>query len=326
VFDDEGHVWLDNVAGLRLVYCPSIFAYLEGRAPNSSDTTGPSGIWGYMGVIIDNLDTPVFGWMSGSLAGGGGSSDPTSSINAYLLSIPTATGSINSYIEGKIADNIAAFIEGGVNSSGAINAYMFSSGAISSIFSYIGTTISESINAYLLAPSGAMSAINGYLITPEISVINGYVSGPGTGNTTINAYLEAKGYQQSIYGYVLCSGQPSGSINGYLLNRGQDSNINAYLSCGVSSGIMAYMYGAAVSTGVINAWISGVGHQVSTINAYLMGISGTISGAINCYMQAHVMEDGVIYSHVIGFDDPDACDFPLSALPSFTIPTGNFYQ
>lgn len=325
VFDDEGNVWLDNVAGLRLVYRPSIFGYLEGRAPNTSDSTGPSGIWGYMGVIIDNLDTPVFGWMSGSLSAGG-STNPTGSINAYLLSIPTATGSVNAFVEGKLADNIAAFIEGGVNSSGAINAYMVSSGAISSIFAYMGTMISESINAYLLAPSGTMSAINGYLITPEISVINGYISGPGTGNTTINAYLNANGYQSSIYGYVLCSGQPSGSINGYLFNNGTSSNINAYMSCGVSSGINAYMYGAAVSTGVINAWISGVGHQVSAINAYLMGISGSISGSINCYMNAHLFEDGMIYSHMIGFDDPDACDFPLSTLPSFTIPTGNFYQ
>jgi len=314
--DDEGVVWLDNVLGVGAITQNAIAAFAEGSPFNTNEFTGNSGIYGY---LTKRFHSNINAWMNSDTAA------LTGSINAWAEGALAETGSINAYLYGNVTEFVNAWMSGFVPSINSnINAWMFTSGAFSEIFGYMANRVNESINAFLLAPSGAFESINAWIFTPEFSSINGYISGPGTGVTQINAFLDAKGYQNSINAYMLASGLPNESINAYLFNNGVSSNINGYLSVGNSSEIAAYMLGSLSETGVINAWLSGVGFVASNINSYLAGISGTASGSINSYIYGAAPFNGQIYGVLVGYND--TCDFPLTPLPTFTIPSGNFFQ
>lgn len=317
VVDDEGHIWIDNIVGIKSVILNSINGFIAGRNPSTADFTGESGVYGFM---AKKFAESVYGYMNSTEV------NRNSAINAFMQGRTTITGSVNAYTAGFMADSVYAYTKGffpSVDSS--VNAFMVTSGAFGSVLGHMQNRLNDTINGYLLGPSGAFSSVNAYLITPEFSIINGYVKGPGSGVSQVNAYLDANGNQESVYGFLFGSGIPSGNINGFLFNNGVSSQVFGKIAVGDSSDIYGYLTAATGQNSTVYAWISGIGLAASEVNAYMPAVSGAITGVINAYTKAHETENGAVFATMIGFGDDTQCNFPLSALPTVVIPTGNFF-
>jgi len=177
-----------------------------------------------------------------------------------------------------------------------------------------------------LAPSGAFSSINAYMFTPHTFVINGYLKTVEQEDILVNAYLKANGIGDQINGFMLASGLPNGSVNAYIRADGAFNDINGYMITGDDTNVAGYIQGAASITGVINAWISGVGAIAESINGYIPGISGTINGNVNGFISAVEVPANNIYGYIIGFGGDEQCGFPVPNPFSVAVPTGNFFN
>lgn len=324
IVDDEGSVWIDNILGIKLVTLNSINGFMFGTNPNTIDITGESGVFGFMSKIEF---TSVNAYASGSTAVGGGGSDPVFAAYGYTLGLSEVTGNVNAYTVGYLNDSVYAYAKGFIDSvNNSVNAYTITSGSFGSVLGHMQNRLNEAVNGYLLGPSGALSNVNAYLITPEFAMINGYLKAGNSGSVQVNAFLDANGAHGGINGFMFASGLPSGTVNGFLLNTAIATQVNARVAVGDSFGAYGYIKGAIAQSGNVNAWISGIGIIAQEVNAYLPSISGSISGVVNAYTKAHLVENGTVYATTVGFDSGENCgDFPLSTVPSVVIPTGNFF-
>lgn len=317
IVNDEGAVWVDRVLGVNTFFFNSIAGFAKGRLPSTADFTGPSGIYGFM---EKKFAEEVFAYIKSDTA------TIDTSVNAFMVPNAAITGSVNAYTVANLNKSVFGYAKGTIDkATSSVNAFMVTSGAFASVLGHMQNKINEAVNGYLLAPSGAFSSINAYIITPEFSTINGYISGPKQKTFAVNAYLDSKGYQEFVNGYLFASGLPNSSVHGFLLNEGATSQVLGHISKGDSSAIAGYLEGAVAQTGAIYSWLEGIGHATSSINAYLASISGSISGAINSYTKGAELKNGTVYATTIGFGGDDQCDFPLSNVPSVTIPSNNFF-
>jgi hypothetical protein len=317
VYEEEGAVWVDNVIGLNIFPQNTIAGFLKGRNFNSSDFTGASGVYGFM---EKKMAMEVAAYLKSD------ESNLNSSKNAYLLSKSAITGSMNAYAYGSMRDSVYGFVQANPESiNSSVNAYMFTSGAFSSMLGHMQNRLNDGVNGYLLGPPGVVNSVNAYLITPEFSSINAYLFGPQQIVGQVNAYLDSKGIDDGVNAYLFGSGIPSESIYGYLLNEGDFNSVNGYLLKGEREQVAAYLAGSLAQTGVINAWISGVGITSGGVNASLCAVSGIPSGSIYSYIEGANPQNENINATMIGFGDDSQCNFPLSTLPTIVIPTGNFF-
>jgi len=315
----EAAVWFDNFANLDPSEAdPNLLTSVYGYIRGAGDTA--SGVIYAYASGVDFVDRDSLAYMSG------GANVPAGVTNAYLLGDTMASGMVYAYIVSNTeSTSVAAFMEGSIDTAvNVVGAYIFTSGLAGNIFGYMENTVNESIYGFLKAPSGALSTVNAYISTPEFASIHGYLKGPVPNSGQVYGYLIARGYDDHIYGYIDASGLNT-SAYGYINARGITGNIFAYMPNGDKTNVAGYIQGADVASGVINAWMSGVGVESGMIYAYIPGISGTATGIFNGYMSAVELPSSIIYAHVIGFDGSGACNFPVPLPPSVAVPTGNFF-
>lgn len=313
----EAVAWIDNVHGLdQSTYgLVSIYGYMSG-APSGFDSFTA---YAYMSGA-NGVDQKVYSYSFGT------GIYPSGNVNAYLNAVPTVTGVVNAYMNSSAIETIYGYTQGELGSaSNSIYGFTSASGDDHNVYGWLQNRFNESINAYLKAPSGTSMSVNAYVTTPEFLIINGYLKAPDSGSIRVNAYLKANGVQESVYGYMFASGLPSGFINAYTKADGAAQVINAYLPRGINNQIAGYIKGAAPATGSINAWTSGLGFVSDKLNAYVLGVSGIPSGSFNGFVEGVEVQDKSIYGWILGYDDDDACDFPVPNKSFVSAPSGAFF-
>lgn len=359
-FGHTGQVWIDNIIGLNGPPQPSIGGFMDGDVlPVSGNINGfMSGVYG--------LTQTIYGYMSGSplysVIYGVINAVPVQSgaIHGYMSA--SKAESIHGYMAGS-GTNLYGSIKGIIGPTG------YTTG--SPIYGWMrGDGPSNSIHGYIQVESGVSSVIYGFMSgVDNTNRIYGYMFARATESGAINGYIPSMAPFGSIYGYMgnnalspsgggtIAGGpgnaggstsgvEPTNWINGYMKGAdgfeyihgyiegppGGTSYIYGLISVGGSTSIYGFFNGSTQSSGVVNAYMSGVGLAPSQINGFVYGISGIISESINGYIAGVQTPSGNIYGFLTGIPSGltslSTCtshgNIPLPSVLAAVIPTGLF--